>query len=523
VALPKIADLTTDSMEAYNYFLRGRNDVDNLMAPDAKKSLEKAITLDPAFAIAYLYLSDAEYQLVDWRARDEALKKAKEYSGRASEKERLYIEAQYASVIERNPEKKRRILLDLTEKYPQEKHAHYELGGFYYPRGQYAEAISEYERAIALDPMFGPAFNMLGYSYTKAGEFDKAEAAFIRYIGTNPGDPNPVDSLAELYLCMGRLDQAEARYREAMDLKKDFDSPCRGLAFISALREDYGATYLWLEEFKARSTPTGRMEVLWHASLYDYLLGRLEKSLAGYLGLRKIGESFGQDYVAATVDWICGFIYSDLGRFAEARKAIQAFEEYYRRRGSEEFRPFVVMTRGWADFREGRLGDARARLAEIEPLLPNAAAVDRDEIRFKHQLLGAEVALTGGSASEAVAAAERLRPPAFPGMNTGGLAPYLIPLAKDVLARAYWKNGDLDKAEAEYRRLMTVDPSNRIRYLIHPLYHYRLGRVLEEKGDRTGAAEEYRKFLAYWKDADPIFPETADARKRLAAFGSAPR
>jgi len=62
---------------------------------------------------------------------------------------------------------------------------------------------------------------------------------------------------------------------------------------------------------------------------------------------------------------------------------------------------------------------------------------------------------------------------------------------------------------------MTIDPANQVRYLIHPLYHCRLGRVLEEKGDKAGAAVEYRKFLECWKDADASHPELADARKRL--------
>ena len=60
-----------------------------------------------------------------------------------------------------------------------------------------------------------------------------------------------------------------------------------------------------------------------------------------------------------------------------------------------------------------------------------------------------------------------------------------------------------------------MDPKTQIRYLIHPLYHYRLGRVYEEKGDRVKAAAEYKKFLEYWKDADATHPELADARKRL--------
>ena len=67
-------------------------------------------------------------------------------------------------------------------------------------------------------------------------------------------------------------------------------------------------------------------------------------------------------------------------------------------------------------------------------------------------------------------------------------------------------------------RLTTIDPKNQVRYLIHPLYHYWLGRVYEDKGEKAKATAEYRKFLEYWKDADAIHPELADARKRLVSL-----
>ncbi len=516
-----IVDLTTSSLEAYNYFLRGRDDAENLIGSDAKKFLEKAIALDPKFAVAYLYLSTAEFLLIDFKAQDEALKKAKEYAGGASEKERLYIEAEFAGTIERNSRKKLRLLLELTEKYPQEKYAHYELGNFYYSSDRYSEAIPEFEKAIALDPDYGPAFNMLGYTYAGAGDYEKAEAAFLRYIAANPGDANPIDSLAELYLHRGDLDKAASKYREALDVRPDFTSACSGLAYISALRENYGETSRWIEEFLSRATSTGKMEGLWLANFYDYLSGRPEKALAGYLALRKIAESHESGYLVSNVDWITGFIYSDLGRFDEARKAFLAMTEYHRQ--GEQTRQDAYGARrafqlGWVDLKQGRLEDARARLEEIKPLLPKLAPDDLGTWTFDHRLLDAEVALAGESPEKAVAAAERLQLSDFRGMTTPYLASYNTPFFRDVRARAYWKKGDLGAAEAEYRKLMTVDPRNQIRYLIHPLYHYRLGRVLEEKGDKAGAAGEYRKFLEYWKDADKTHPELADARARLAVL-----
>jgi serine/threonine protein kinase/Flp pilus assembly protein TadD len=517
---PKVMDLTTTSLEAYNYFLRGREEGENLNLVEAKKLLEKAVSLDPTFAVAYLYLARAENRLNDQRAQEESLQKAKEYANKATEKERLYIEAQYAAGMENDPEKQQRLLKELTEKYPQEKFALFELGNYYRVRNRFAEAIQEFEQALALDPSFGPALNLLGYAYAASGEFEKAEAAFVRYISTNPGDANPIDSLAELYLRMGQLDKAEAKYKEALALQSDFIGSCAGLTYIFALRENYNEMERWQNEFISRATPTQKMEGLWIIYYCDYLQGRLEKSLAGYLSLRKIAESYASAYMMATVDWILGFLYCDLGRFAEAGNAFQSFHQWLKQAASaESFSILQSLYLGWLDFKQGRLEAARARLTEIQPALDNIPDADEESrARFLYQFLDAEVALAGESPEKAVAVAERLQLRDFPGMSTDAIASYNIPFCRDVLPRALWKKGDLNRAVVEYKRLMTITPQNKLRYLIHPLFHYRLGRVLEEKGDKAEAAQEYRKFLEYWKDADSRQPELADARQRLAAL-----
>jgi hypothetical protein len=52
--------------------------------------------------------------------------------------------------------------------------------------------------------------------------------------------------------------------------------------------------------------------------------------------------------------------------------------------------------------------------------------------------------------------------------------------------------------------------------LRHPLYHYRLGKLHEQKELRDKAIVQYERFLELWRDADPRTPEVEDAKKRLA-------
>jgi serine/threonine protein kinase/Flp pilus assembly protein TadD len=517
-----IIELTTSSLEAYNYFLRGREDFEKFYFADAQKFLEKAIALDPEFALAHQVLSLTAASLNDFKRRDQALQDAYRCAARASEKERLYIAANYAQTIERNEDKRFRLLQELVLKYPTEKYALFELGRLRDSRGEFPEAIGALEKAIALDPEFGFALNLLAYVQAKLGKFEEALRLFERYAAISPGDANPIDSIAELHVRMGKLDLAEAKYLEALELRPDFFGSCASLAYVSCLKEDYAGAYRWLVEFDKRApAPSARIESAWIRAFWDYLLGRWDGCLARYAEIRKQAGAAGVAYFVATIDWITSFILRDKGRSEDALAAFQRFSDWGFRdnpANAEFYRATQAFFAGWVDCEGGRPDDAKARLAEMEPLLHKLILEDVNYTTFLYRMLEAEAALAGDDPARAVELGRKIVFPDFPNISTPNMAEYNIPFLKDVLARAFWKMGDLDAAAAEYRKLTTIDPLNNIRMVISPLYHYRLGRVLEEKGDKAGAAVEYRKFLEYWKDADPTHPELAEARWRLAAL-----
>ncbi len=522
----KVIDLTTDSMEAYDLYLKAGEAYDHFYYAEARKLAEKAVAIDPSFAIAYLLLSRACESLLDYPARDAALEKARTHSGRASEKERLYIEARYADIIERDRPKQVRTLEEIIAKYPDEKVAHHILAGALAALGRDPEAMKEYEKAVAIDPRYAPPINQLGYLCARNGDFARAVQYFQRYAELNPGLPNPVDSIAEMNLFMGNLDVAIATYRRALAIKPDFTGSCAGLAYVYCLKEDYPEAGRWLEAFrKIAPTPQARMEPDFIRNFHDHLLGRLDRSLAHSLALRDVAEKFGFDYGVAAVDLILGLIETDKGEFERARKAFDGWRAFSEKNdpANRAYTDAVSgILGGIVDLKEGRLDAVKARLSGIESSLPEVSPSDRPEVLARLLLLRAEAALAENSVEEAIRTGEEIRFENLRSVNVPSMLPYNVPFQKDVLARAYWKKGDLDKAVAEYERLTTITPKNNLRFLIYPLYHYRFGRVFEEKGDRIRARTEYEKFLKYWAEADPSFVELKDARARLAALKRRP-
>jgi serine/threonine protein kinase/tetratricopeptide (TPR) repeat protein len=518
-----VAEFTTTSMEAYNEFLKGRDLYDRQFYEDARQALVKAIDLDPGFASAHLYLAHAYGGLRAVTLQAESFEKAKALSDRATEKERLFIEASYASGVEKNPERKFRILQELTGKYPKEKRAYENLGRYYLEKRMFPEAIGEIGKALELDPDYALAVNLLAYTYLEMGEFEKAAGYFRRYAELAPGDPNSYDSLGELAFRMGKLDEAIANYREALKIKPEFGAH-EWIAYIHAVKGDFREAVRSIDEYirNARSKGIEGRGLMWRA-YYHHVMGRRDlamKEADQCIETWKSVNPYGVSAIELLEAWYC----YDRGEYEKGRRLMQEYFDFNKNYDPPAIRSNTTLLELYLallDVRQGRIESAKQWLEKAAPLLAQTQSeLGGRDIRGLQStgIAWAEIGLAGGKTEEVIAFMEKEFSLTSPEMNPLHLMMHNMPFEQDVLARAYRKAGNLDKAIEVYRKLLTFDPASQDRRIRIPVYHYRLGRLYEDKGLQDKAAEQYRVFLDLWKDADPGLPEVEDAKKRLAAI-----
>jgi len=507
----QIMEVTTNSMEAYNYFLRGLEERGNNNYADARKFLEKAVEIDPTFASAYLYLGWTCAWLLDYESARKAREEALALADKVTEKERLYIEAWYAEDFE----KSFHILEQLARKYPKEKWVHVLLGNYYSEKELTHKAIEEYNKVLELDPNHGETLNLLAYTYAGIGDYEKAIEYLKRYAAVEPGRANPFDSMADIYFRMGQLDESLARYKEAIFVGPDFSYTSGKIAYIFALREDYAEAMKWVDSYITTAPSPGvRAAGYSQKAFYNYLLGDLDQTLRILDTVEDMSETIEWEQGSVLVEHLRAKVYYDQEKLDLSRDYHNAW------RAKFPDNPYGIIIHnfnmGLIEVKQETIDSTKARLALIKPLLSDVAPYFKNHAIFLYDLLYAEVLLVQDSIEKSIAVFEKASEFEVQAPPWWIITPLHMSYDNDVIARAYLKKGDIDRAIVEYERLTDPDPNKRGRCLIRPTWRYELAKLYEQKGLKTKAIEQYVRFLNIWKNADADRPELIDAKKRLA-------
>jgi tetratricopeptide (TPR) repeat protein len=276
--------VTTSSEEARKEFLQGRDLAEKLLAQDSLQHFDKALTLDPNFALAELSRANASGSA---KGFFDHLKKAVALSSKVSNGEKLLILASEAGA-NGNAAKQKEYLEQLVAAYPRDERAHFNAGAFSFAQQDYTTAIEHYKKATELAPSYSPAYNLLGYAYRQRADYPNAERAFKKYIELIPGDPNPYDSYAELLLKMGRFEESLTQYAKALAIDRNFIASHLGRAadLMYMGKPGDAATELQTIMTKARNDGERRTALFGMAVLaadsgkWDEALGHLDKQYA---------------------------------------------------------------------------------------------------------------------------------------------------------------------------------------------------------------------------------------------------
>jgi len=185
----------TDKSDAYDRYLKGRNEARNRTDLKALKSAiehyNEAVKNDPHFALAYSGLADAN------RAMYQETKDV-------SWANKALGAAQHAD--------------SLNDSLPE---VHLALGNAYRDAGKTEQAIAEFERVKKLSPNSDEPWRLLGRTYMEAGRKDEALDALRKATAVNPYSLVNQNALGHAYFQFGQYDKALAAFQHVIELDPD--------------------------------------------------------------------------------------------------------------------------------------------------------------------------------------------------------------------------------------------------------------------------------------------------------------
>jgi adenylate cyclase len=215
-----IAQAPTDNIEAYTFYLRGRQFMERHTKGYyqlARQMFAKAVELDPHYARAYAGIADCDsFLFLQYHMENVATEDILAISAKALALDNRLAEAHASQGLALSLEKR------------------------------YEEAAAEFEQAIALDPNSFEGHYFYARACFTQGKLEKAAALFERVTEVKPDDYQSLILLVQIYQSLGReRDKQDAARRGVERAERDLalhpDNPrsaCLGAGALAVLGEN---------------------------------------------------------------------------------------------------------------------------------------------------------------------------------------------------------------------------------------------------------------------------------------------
>ncbi len=281
----------TENPAAYREYVLGRHFWNQRSGAQVRKALqhfERAIELDPNYALAYAGIADSYTALASFRVLPgkEAYVKARAAAVKALGLNpalgeahsilamvSLYYdwdwataEREFKRAVALKPDdattrlryglalawfdqfdEGRREIAKGLEVDPGSPLLNYSAAQILYWARRYDQAIEEYHNALAVDPNFFRTYSLLGEAYVQKGAYDEAIAAFKKAIDLGEGAQVKAD-LAYTYAVSGRTREARKILAELTDRSRRTYAPPLEVAIAYVGLGDHDQAFAWLEK-----------------------------------------------------------------------------------------------------------------------------------------------------------------------------------------------------------------------------------------------------------------------------------
>lgn len=453
---------TTPSLDALNAYGTALSTWDKKGDRISLPFFQKALDLDPNFAMAYGAIATIYHNLgEDELARKNTIR-AYELRDRVTEAEKGAIEARYHQYVTGDLERAAQVHEIWARNYPEKAGIPNHLAPIYAQLGLYDKAVATLHEAIRLDPTRATAYGNLAVDLLALNRVDEAGAVLAQ------ADTRrfQTDFLlqANYYRAFVRGDSAEMQ------------------RLLSRASDVAGAESLLLSEQARTEAYFGRFQRardLTRAAA-DLMVHEGDKESAA----RCLAE-------AAVREAEAGFSARARGYLDQAAK-LSAGKD-------------VVVVTAVVTARIGDLKRAQKLSGELDRKYPQDTLVQK----YWLPVIRAALELREGKAPKAI---DDLAPAEAIELGDG-TSLTLYPAY--VRGQAYLAAGDGGRAGAEFQKLLD-HPGIVLNFQLGTIARLGRARSILRAADSSTARDAYRGFLQFWKDADPDIPMLKQAKAEYA-------
>jgi serine/threonine protein kinase/tetratricopeptide (TPR) repeat protein len=475
VSLVEATTSSLDALQAYSASSRARGEKG---AEAGLPYCQRAIQLDPNFAMAYFEVADDYFALGELGRASEYFTKAFQLREQTSEREKLLISEGYYSSVTGELDKAAQASEEMTESYPR----------------------------------IARGFGSLGEVYAEQGQYEKAIEVARQGQRLNPDSVDPYEALANFLLASQQFNQARQDIQEMRARKLDDFVSHEALYGLAFLAGDAGAMTAEQQWFAANpevghfgfSLPSD-------TEAYD---GQLAK--ARELTKLSVDSAVQADSKEAGAVWLenAALREAAFGNFPQARQAAEAGLKL------SPASQGVAAEAALACAMAGYTGRAESLAQDLNRRYP----LDTQMQSLWLPAIRAQLALDGKNASAAVNDLQPALPPIEYGQiffvaNLSCLYPTYI------RGQANLASGEGATAAGEFQKIL--DHSGLVwNCWTGALAHLGVARAnalqsrtsqgADADAARARALAAYKDFLALWKEADPDIPIYKQAKAEYA-------